>query len=46
MKILIIIAVFFTGVHCGRWDAKHGAEIGERLGKATRDFFKEKDKTP
>lgn len=32
----LITLVFWLGFHAGRWDAKHGAEAGYKLGRWTR----------
>ena len=39
MKILTVIFIFTLGAWFGRWDAKHGAAWGYKLGTATRELF-------
>lgn len=39
---LLIIISFYLGAAVGRWDAKHGYELGKIHGKKARDFLIDK----
>ena len=43
MKLIIIgLLIFWAGFYTGSWDAKYGAEVGEKHGIAARRWLIEK----
>lgn len=40
MKTAAIILISFAlGMHFAKWDSKHGAAFGHKMGVKTRNFF-------